>query len=135
LEVVESSALVSIQWIKLILESIGAFLVSVGAAIALWHLFRSLREPGPVRFTPVRLYFAKYLSLALEFQLAADIVGTTISPTWEQIGKLGAIAVIRTALNYFLGREMREEKETIAAERAVAHGLKVSSAPAQAEAR
>lgn len=123
MEVVESSALVAIQWIKLILESTGALLVGFGAAIALWHLFRSLPGPGPVRFTPVRLYFARYLSLALEFQLAADILGTTISPTWEQIGKLGAIALIRTTLNYFLGREMKEEKEAIAAESAVTRGM------------
>ena len=46
----------------------------------------------------------------MEFQLGADILSTAIAPSWEQIGKLGAIAVIRTALNYFLSREMREER-------------------------
>jgi uncharacterized membrane protein len=49
---------------------------------------------------------AQHLALALEFQLGADILATAVSPDWEQIGKLGAIAVIRTGLNYFLTREM-----------------------------
>jgi uncharacterized membrane protein len=123
MEMVESAAVVTIQWIKLILEVGGALIVGFGALIATFQLFRALASPDPVRFTPVRLTFAKYLSLALEFQLGADILGTTIAPSWEQIGKLGAIALIRTALNYFLGREMKEEKEAIAAESAVAHGL------------
>ena len=46
-----------------------------------------------------------------EFQLGADILSTAISPSWDQIGKLGAIAVIRTALNFFLSREMEEERK------------------------
>ncbi len=49
--------------------------------------------------------------MALEFQLASDILSTAIAPSWEEIGKLGATAVIRTALNYFLGREIQEYKE------------------------
>jgi uncharacterized membrane protein len=123
LEVVESAAVVAIQWIKLTLELAGAALVGCGALVAGAHLVRALAAEGPVRFTPVRLTFAKYLSLALEFQLGADILGTTVAPSWEEIGKLGAIAVIRTTLNYFLGREMKEEKEAVAAESAVARGL------------
>jgi uncharacterized membrane protein len=134
-EVVESAAIVTIQWIKLILEVAGALFVGLGAAIATGHFVRALASAGPVRFTPVRLTFAKYLSLALEFQLGADILGTTIAPSWEQIGKLGAIAVIRTTLNYFLGREMKEEKEAMAAEGAVDHGLTDRRARASSSAR
>jgi len=54
--------------------------------------------------------------LALEFQLAADILATTVAPSWAQIGKLGAIAVIRTGLNYFLAREIKEEEQAIDSE-------------------
>jgi hypothetical protein len=43
-------------------------------------------------------------------QLAADIIGTAMAPTWEEIGMLAAIAVIRTGLNFFLGRELQEEE-------------------------
>ena len=59
-------------------------------------------------FTPIRLSFARYLTLAFELQLAGrhplDGSGT------ERIGKLAAIAVIRTALNYFLSLEMKDER-------------------------
>lgn len=50
------------------------------------------------------------LALAIELQLAADILLTAIAPRWDRIGKLGAIVVIRTGLNYFLMREMKEER-------------------------
>jgi uncharacterized membrane protein len=49
--------------------------------------------------------------LALEFQLGADILSTAIAPSWNQIGKLGAIAVVRTGLNYFLTREIQSERK------------------------
>jgi uncharacterized membrane protein len=59
--------------------------------------------------------FASWLLLALEFALAADIVRTAIAPTWDEVGQLGVIAVIRTFLGFFLERdvgEMREAKNT-----------------------
>jgi uncharacterized membrane protein len=49
----------------------------------------------------------------LEFQLAADIVGTIVSPTTGHLIELGAVAVIRTFLNYFLGKELREQREAL----------------------
>ncbi|KQY26133.1 hypothetical protein ASD21_19900 [Caulobacter sp. Root1455] len=52
--------------------------------------------------------FARWIVLALEFALAADIVRTAIAPTWDDIGRLAAIAFIRTGLNYFLERDMEE---------------------------
>lgn len=56
----------------------------------------------------------RWLSVVLEFLLAADILRTAVAPSWDAIGKLAAIAGIRTALNYFLGQEVREETERIA---------------------
>ena len=50
----------------------------------------------------VWLRFASWLILALEFELAADILQTAITPTWTDIGQLAAIAGVRTFLNYFL---------------------------------
>ena len=49
-----------------------------------------------------------WLLLGLEFELAADIIRSVISPTWKDIGELGAIAVIRTFLNYFLEKDLEE---------------------------
>jgi uncharacterized membrane protein len=44
----------------------------------------------------------------LEFELAADIVRSVISPTWFEIGQLAAIAVIRTFLKLLPGERRRE---------------------------
>ena len=60
--------------------------------------------------------FGVWLLLGLEFALAADIITSVISPTWQDIGELGAIAVIRTFLNYFLEHDL--ENAASAAERA-----------------
>ncbi len=57
----------------------------------------------------VRLVFARWLAVALEFELAADILNTAATPRWSDIEKLAAIATLRTALNYFLEREIKEE--------------------------
>jgi uncharacterized membrane protein len=35
-------------------------------------------------------------------------VATAVTPTWEAIGVLGAIAGVRTFLNYFLRQEVKE---------------------------
>lgn len=55
----------------------------------------------------IRLSLGKMLALSLEFLLAADILRTAVAPTWEAIGKLAAIAALRTLLNYFLERELK----------------------------
>lgn len=57
----------------------------------------------------VRLTLGRWLAVALEFELAADILNTAVTPTWSDIEKLAAIAALRTALNYFLEREIRQE--------------------------
>jgi uncharacterized membrane protein len=53
----------------------------------------------PFPFNQIRLRFGIWLALALEFQLGADVVATTIAPTLEQLGKLALIAAV---LNYWL---------------------------------
>ena len=58
----------------------------------------------------IRLDFGLSLALALEFLLAADILATAVTPGWQSIGSLAAIAGIRTFLNYFLHQEVKEIK-------------------------
>ena len=119
-EQVESSVRGLVQWLKLGVEAVGAAVIGVGILVALWQLLPMLLRQKPANFTAVRLSLARYLALALEFQLGADIISTAIAPSWQQIGQLGAIAVIRTVLNFFLAKEMREEQAFIAEERVVA---------------
>lgn len=54
--------------------------------------------------------FARWLVLALEFELGADIIRSAIAPNWNDIGQLAAIAVIRTFLNYFLERDIEQTR-------------------------
>ena len=56
--------------------------------------------------------FGVWLLLGLEFALAADIIGSVVSPTWQDIGELGAIAIIRTFLNYFLERDLENAERS-----------------------
>lgn len=59
----------------------------------------------------IRLRLGRWLAVALEFELAADILRTAIAPTWNEIGQLAAIVVLRTVLNFFLQREIDRATE------------------------
>jgi len=59
----------------------------------------------------VWLRYARWLVAALTFQLAADILETSISTSWESLVRITAIAVIRTFLNYFLEKDVGEVRE------------------------
>ena len=77
----------------------------VGAVRALLAFVRPSGSPD-VQKESLRLELARWLAVALEFTLAADILRTAIAPSWDDIGKLAAIATLRTLLNYFLQREI-----------------------------
>jgi len=112
----EANLVSLVGWLRLAIEAVSIILVSVGAAVAVVLLVRALLTPQLVSFNKVRLTFGRALVLALEFQLAADIIGTAVSPSWDHLGKLGAIAVIRTFLNFFLTRELKEEEQEVQVE-------------------
>lgn len=115
----EEGVVAGVQWLKLGVEVVGALIIALGILAAGGLLVRALLARRTADFTAIRLTLARYLALALEFQLGADILSTAIAPSWEQIGKLGAIAVIRTALNFFLSKEMEEERKQSGAEQEV----------------
>jgi uncharacterized membrane protein len=73
-------------------------------------VLRCLQLVSRHRLGAVRLTLGRWLSMALEFQLAADIVATTVNPNGEQLIQLAAVALIRTFLNVFLAREIAEER-------------------------
>jgi uncharacterized membrane protein len=108
---VESAVVGGVQWLRLGIDAIGALVLGGGVAIAMTRLVAASSRGLPPDFTTVRLNLARYLALALELQLGADILSTAVAPSWDQIGKLGAIAAIRTILNFFLMRELQEAGE------------------------
>jgi uncharacterized membrane protein len=116
---VEPTIINLVSWLKLFIETTGAIIILVGVVLAFIEFVKVLSSAKSEGYTKIRLLLARYLALALEFQLGADILSTAISPSWDQIGKLGAIAVIRTALNFFLSREMEEERKITETEKGI----------------
>lgn len=103
-----------------IIESVSFTLNIVGALITIWGILvslfefikkESLHRSEAVKLNEtVRINLGSYLVLALEFFIAGDIIRTVITPTWEGLGILGAIVVIRTVLSYFLTKDLKELK-------------------------
>ena len=96
-----------------VVEAAGAAVIFIGAVIAVARFAVALAKRNGAEFTSVRLTLGRFLALGLEFQLASDILRTAVAPSYEEIGKLAAIAAIRTALNFFLAREIAEEQRTV----------------------
>ena len=87
-----------------VLEGLSVLTVALG-------VLGSLRLVGRrCRLEAIRHHLGRWLSMALEFQLAADIVATTVNPDGEQLSQLAAVALIRTFLNVFLAREIAQER-------------------------
>ncbi|MEH2465380.1 DUF1622 domain-containing protein [Nostoc sp.] len=98
-------------FLKVFLEGIAILTVAIAPILTLRKIFYLWRRDRVLQET-IRLELGVVLALALEFLLAADIVGTAISPSWDAVAKLAAITGIRTFLNFFLQREVRELRET-----------------------
>ena len=104
----------SAGWIALGVEAAAALLIAIGAIEALARTLPTVigRSASPGEKRLAWQHFARWLVLALEFELAADILRTAISPSWDAIGQLGAIAVIRTFLSYFLSKDIEEARQS-----------------------
>ncbi|MFC6591397.1 DUF1622 domain-containing protein [Deinococcus lacus] len=90
-------------------EAVAALIIALAATEATWRVLKVflMRPAMPDEMKEdVRLRLARWLAVALEFELAADILRTAITPTWDEIGKLAAVAALRTILNYFLQKEI-----------------------------
>src|SRR5690349_12776979 len=88
-----------------IVEMAGAVVIFAGATIALVRFaYRLVRARRAEAFVAIRLDLGRFLALGLEFQLATDLLRTAVAPTFQEIGKLAAVAAIRTGLNFFLAR-------------------------------
>ena len=96
------------EYVALAIEAIAVLVIAAGAVQAVVGLLRPLTHRVPRARKQVWQGFAVWLILALEFMLAADILRTVISPSFDQLGQLAAIAVIRTFLNYFLEKDLEK---------------------------
>jgi len=92
-----------------IIDAMALIIVAIGTAEAFFTgLWAAFPAPAHQRFREILVRYGRWLVAGLTFQLAADIIGTSIAPSWQEVGQLGAIAVIRTFLNYFLERDLAE---------------------------
>lgn len=101
----------SVLWLKLVVESVGALVIGIGMVASFVEFARTYVTHQILDNSSARQTLARYMALALEFQLGADILATSVAPSWDMLGKLGATAVLRTALNYFLTREMEQDQK------------------------
>jgi uncharacterized membrane protein len=99
-------------------EAAAVIVVTFGSLEAFLKLLRIGVTPNATHGARKAIWrrFGMWLLLGLEFELAADIIASVVSPTWQDIAQLGAIAVIRTFLNYFLERDL-ENAERVQVER------------------
>jgi uncharacterized membrane protein len=100
-----------------LIEAAAVLIVTLGSIDAFGRLMWVVVTPGVTHGERKAIWrrYGMWLLLGLEFELAADIIGSVLSPTWQEVGQLGAIAVIRTFLNYFLERDL-ENADVAAAE-------------------
>ena len=97
------------------LEIMAAAIIGIAVLKLLYHyvgfnfkkkFFNNPPQRGDLEGLRVR--FGSAVAVSLELLLGADVLATAIAPSWDDIGKLAAIAILRTALNYFLGKELKE---------------------------
>lgn len=100
-----------INEINLLLNILGALIIIWGVMISLVEFLKKEISGKDKRMQlneAIRIRLGGYLVLALEFFIAGDIIKTIITPTWESLGILGAIVVIRTVLSYFLTMDLKK---------------------------
>jgi uncharacterized membrane protein len=95
------------------LDAAAVLIVAVGSIDAAGRILAGLARMSTTHGEGKIVWrrFGMWLLLALEFELASDIVTSVVAPSWQDLGRLGAIAVIRTFLNYFLEKDVSEAVE------------------------
>ncbi len=100
------------HYVALGIEAFAIAIIAAGALEAVFGILRVVITPGVTNQDrrDVWLKFARWLVAGLTFQMAADIVNTSFDPTWDELGRLAAIAAIRTFLSFFLDREVEDTR-------------------------
>jgi len=107
----------------MIIHAMALVIVAFGTTQAFLRSILAMVNPSPNgdHFHRGYVQYARWLVGGLTFQLAADIIETAFAPSWDEIGRLAAISVIRTFVNFFLERDMAAvEKREASAHRTIA---------------
>lgn len=93
------------------LEIISAIVIAAALIKLVLNYFQSLLKlKNGLSAMEARMIFGSSVAVSLELLLGADVLATAVAPSWDDIGKLAAIAVLRTGLNYFLEKELQHKK-------------------------
>lgn len=99
------------KYLSSFIEILAAIVIGVALLQFLYsYVLNITRNNSGRTIQDLRIRFGSSLTVSLELLLGADILATAIAPTWDEIGKLAAIATLRTALNYFLERELKNSE-------------------------
>ncbi len=101
------------SYLAVLVEGAAALVIAYGAVEATVNALRLAirRKDMQLNKEDIRLNLGQWLTLAIEFELAADILRTAVAPSWNDIGQLSAIIIIRTVLNFFLQKEIDKAEE------------------------
>jgi uncharacterized membrane protein len=93
------------------LEIISACVIAAALIKLVINYFQSaVKAKNGLSVMEARVTFGSAVAVSLELLLGADVLATAVAPSWDDIGKLAAIATLRTALNYFLEKELKHSK-------------------------
>jgi len=99
-----------------LIDAIALLVILVGTLEVVFTVARAAFKPlGEQLARRAWLRYARWLVAGLTFQLAADIIETSVTTSWQTIGRVAAVAVIRTFLNYFLERDVERQQQECAA--------------------
>ena len=102
-----------------ILEAVILTISGLGALVVVWGVieaiiafsglkFSSVKENAVPESETIRQRLGAHLLLGLEIFIAADIISSAVSPSWEKVGILASIVGVRTVLSYFLRMEVKQ---------------------------
>lgn len=115
----EEIAIRGTVYISYIIDILAAFIIGLavcklairyvaGAGYGIFSLKKYPQRNNAGSAEEIRVSFGSSVAISLELLLGADVLATAVAPSWDDIGKLAAIALIRTVLNYFLERELKQ---------------------------
>ena len=103
----EDTLKTAIGFIVPIVEACGAFVIVIEVIrTAGKYLISLFRRTDAHSIETFRIRLGKSMVMGLEFQVAADILKTALSPQWNDILLLAALIGLRTILNYLLEYEL-----------------------------
>jgi len=93
-----------------VIDILAAVIIVIGTVEAFILGLLSYPKPTYVK-REVWMRYARWLIAGMTFQLAADVLETSVTMTWQALGQLAIVAVVRTFLNYFLERDVTDARE------------------------